>query len=105
MSKIFDQKKEKGNFNIHLRLLTTLIKYLRLEDLIKECRIYPLPSKDINTYKINRILCKNIAGKRKSKNIIYIGDILEDIEKVQELIKGLPYSPLNIYILCIFVSE
>ena len=34
MSKIFDQKKEKGNFNIHLRLFTTLINYLKIYDLM-----------------------------------------------------------------------
>ena len=105
MSKIFDQKKEKGNFNIHLRLFTTLLNYLKIYDLIKECHVYPLPSKDINTYKLNRILCKNIEGKRKSQNIIFIGDSLEDIEEIQKLIRGLPYSPLNIYILCLFIKK
>lgn len=105
MSTIFDQKKEKENFNIHLRLFTTLLNYLKIYDLIKECHVYPLPSKDINTYKLNRILCKNIEGKRKSKNIIFIGDSLEDIEEIQKLIRGLPYSPLNIYILCLFIKK
>jgi hypothetical protein len=105
MRNVFNQRKEKGNWNIHVRLLTILVRYLRLESLIEECRIYPLPSKDINGYKLNKTLSNNIKGRRNSKNILYIGESLENIQEVQELIRGLPYSSLNIYILCLFATK
>lgn len=105
MGNVFNQRKQKGNWNVHITLLEILVRYLRIESLIKECRIYPLPSKDINGYKLNKTLSNNIQGKKKSGSILYIGESLENIREVQELIRGLPFSPLNIYILCLFVTK
>lgn len=104
ISKVLQQKIQKGIWDIHLKLLSTLISNLKIENLINECRIFPLPSKDINKFKLNKSLSKEIKGKRKSKNILFIGNRLENIKEIEEVIRGLPFNPLNIYILCIFVT-
>lgn len=103
MGNIFNQRIQKGIRRLHLSFLTALILYLKIENLIKDCRVYPLPSKNINTLKLNKFLCKSIKGTRKSKDILFVGNRLENIREVEEVIRGLTYSPLNIYILAIFV--
>jgi len=105
MNKIFDEKVQKGIWSIYLTLLTILITYLRIGNLVKECRIYPLPSNSINTFKLNMSLSKSLKGGEDNKNILLVGERLENIQEVEDVIKGLAISPLNIYILCLFVTN
>jgi len=105
VSHILEGKLLKGIWSTHLALLTSLITYLNIMGLIMECRVYPLPSKSLNTRKLNQYLCNNIKGRKKSNNILFVGERLGNINEVKEVIRGLSNSPLNIYILCLFVTN
>ncbi len=99
------KKVERRLWNSHLYLLDTLISRLNLKEIVKMSKKYPIQSERKNIYQLNKYLCNNIEGTNKDKNILFVGERLENIQEIKEIIRGLPRNPLNIYILSIFVAN
>jgi hypothetical protein len=98
------QKKKKLQiFTIYTTLLDSLITYLKIEDIVKESKVYPIPSKISKEREINTYLARYLKGKKNKHNILFIGEHRSQIKLLNKEKEYLYADTNTIRVLALFI--
>lgn len=95
-----EKKINLGIYSTHMYILNRVINRFTLDTIIKNSEIYPIESENRKTNILNKKLATKLRlSKERKREILLVGNSIENKDNLLQQVKGLCTEPFNLRIL------